>query len=107
MYTPAALLHTYYLPRFGRCFGVLAHHTALCERLRREWEARCDEADEPHVSDGFSVWLDRHGKTRVCIVRAMAAHMIDDAELVAELTALLASAATSEGASAAPEHPLA
>lgn len=115
MTTLAALLHTYYLPRIGRCLGVLAGHAELCDRLRREWEARCQPDDEPHISDGFSVWLDRQGKVHACVVRRMAAQMLDDPALLQELSKLLTSttedlaelltSATSEAVEEAPERP--
>lgn len=105
MTTLAALLHTYYLPRFGRCFGALANDAELCDRLRREWEARSQPDDEPHISDGISVWLDRQDKPHVCIVRSATARMVDDAALVEELAKLVASAATSADGSGAPGHP--
>lgn len=105
MPTPAARLHTYYLPREGRCFGVLVNDEELCERLRRAWYERSQIGIEPHYTDGFSAWLDRHGELHLCLVQGMAAHMLDHAELVAEFRPLMTAHLTEEGAPSAPEHP--
>lgn len=105
MPTPAARLHTYYLPREGRCFGVLVNDEELCERLRRAWYERSQSGIEPHYTDGFSAWLDRHGELHLCLVQGMAAHMLDDPDLAAELRPLLTAPVSEEGAPTAPEHP--
>lgn len=100
----AAQAHTYYLARWDRCFGDLAHNPEVCALLKREWLRRSRDTDEPTMVDGFSAWLDRQGKIHLCFIRMATAQMLHDEEVARELLPHLQSALTSESAREAPEH---